>query len=277
MLAVGADVGHPSTAAAAQTLAPDGRAVQDELPAREGADADEGFGELLLPVAGDRGDADDLTGADLEAHTVQTHEATVVPRPHVLDDQTHLPRVAPGVRGFRDRGVADDQRRQRRAVQFGPGHPGDGSPGPQNRDVLGDGEHLVELVADEDDRPTGVAERGQQPQQFGRLRGSEHRRGLVEDQHVGPAVHQPQDLHLLLDGDGDTGCHGIPVDLDAHGRGELDGPGTGGAPGQDPGARALVTEDEVLQQGQLGMMASSCCTRPIPRSIAARGEASETG
>ena len=68
----------------------------------------------------------------------------------------------------------------------------------QHRDPVGDLEHLVQLVADEDDR---LAVRLQAPndlEQLVRLLGRQYRGRLVEDQDVGTAIERLQDLDPLF-------------------------------------------------------------------------------
>ena len=86
---------------------------------------------------------------------------------------------------------------------------------PRRRTVIavGDVEHLVELVGDEDDRLALGLERAQDREQLVRLLRRQHGRGLVEDEDVGAAVERLQDLHALLLADRDrldlrVGLHG---------------------------------------------------------------------
>ena len=74
---------------------------------------------------------------------------------------------------------------------------------PQDRDPVGDLEHLVQLVADEDDRRALLLEALDDPEQLARLLRGQHGRRLVEDQDLGAAVERLQDLDALLLPDAD--------------------------------------------------------------------------
>ena len=75
---------------------------------------------------------------------------------------------------------------------------------PQNRDPVGDLEHLVQLVADEDDRHALADERAQDLEELARLLRRQDGRRLVEDQDVRRAVERLQDLDPLLLADADV-------------------------------------------------------------------------
>ena len=67
-----------------------------------------------------------------------------------------------------------------------------------DRDVVGDGLDLPELVRDEDDRVTAVAQLAHDHEQVIGLAGSEHGRGLVQDQDAGVPQQRFDDLDPLL-------------------------------------------------------------------------------
>ena len=74
----------------------------------------------------------------------------------------------------------------------------------QHRDPVGDLEHLVQLVADEDDRLALLGQAAHDREQLLRLLRGQHRRRLVEDEDVRAAVERLQDLDPLLLADGDV-------------------------------------------------------------------------
>ena len=91
----------------------------------------------------------------------------------------------------------------------------------EDADPVGDLEHLVQLVRDEDDRhPVGL-EVAEDLEQLERLLRREHGGRLVEDQDVGLAVERLQDLDPLLLADRDVGDQRVGVDLELELRGEL--------------------------------------------------------
>ena len=77
-------------------------------------------------------------------------------------------------------------------------------PAPQDGDPVGDLEHLVQLVADEDDRHALALEALEDPEELLRLLRREHRGRLVEDEDVRAAVERLQDLDALLLADRDV-------------------------------------------------------------------------
>ena len=70
--------------------------------------------------------------------------------------------------------------------------------GAHDGDPVGDRQHLAELVADEDDAPSGVRQRPQVLEQLGGLLGREDGRGLVEDEDASPVEQHLHDLDALL-------------------------------------------------------------------------------
>jgi hypothetical protein len=71
----------------------------------------------------------------------------------------------------------------------------------QDRDAIGDLEHLVELVSDEDDRCAGLDQRSHDSEQLLGLLGGKHGRWLVQDEDVRLAVERLDDLDPLPDAD----------------------------------------------------------------------------
>ena len=84
----------------------------------------------------------------------------------------------------------------------------------QHRDAVAELEHLVEAVADEQDRH---ARRGEAPhlaEQAPDLVGRQRGRRLVHDQHPDVTGHRLGDLDGLLTGDRELGCHRPRIDVD---------------------------------------------------------------
>ena len=149
-------------------------ATDRRLAGVERAQAGDRLDQLGLPVALHARDDHDLARADLEVDAVDRELEAVVAnlrtaqaeydlaglRRTLADDQLHVAadhHVGQLLAG-RDLGV-------RRA--------GDASAA-QDDDVVGDLEHLVELVRDEDDRRAGRRERPDDPEQLLRLERREH-------------------------------------------------------------------------------------------------------
>ena len=74
---------------------------------------------------------------------------------------------------------------------------GDGAPAPDHGDGVGDLEHLVELVVDEDDRVALGLQLAQVAEQLLDLLGHQHGGRLVEDQDPGAAEEHLDDLDPL--------------------------------------------------------------------------------
>ena len=86
---------------------------------------------------------------------------------------------------------------------------------PQDRDPVGPGQHLLEVVGDEDDRRALGGERAEARQQLLRLRRGQRRRRLVEHQHPCVPVEGTQDLRPLLLTDGELPDERVGIDLEA--------------------------------------------------------------
>ena len=83
-------------------------------------------------------------------------------------------------------------------VALGGAHGGDAPARAQDRDAVGDRHHLVQLVGDEDHRPSLGRDLAQRREERVGLVGREHRRRLVEDEDPRVLVERVEDLHPLL-------------------------------------------------------------------------------
>ena len=88
-------------------------------------------------------------------------------------------------------------------------------PAPKNGDAIGDLEHLVQLVADKDDRHAFALEVLEDGEQLGRFLRRQHCSRLVEDEDVRAAVERLQDLDPLLLTDRDVLDPRVRVDAEA--------------------------------------------------------------
>ena len=119
---------------------------------------------------------------------------------------------------------------------------------PDHGDLVGDREHLVELVGDEDDREALLLELAQVAEQLVDLLRDEDRGRLVEDDDLGAAVEHLEDLDPLPGADAELLDQPVRLDAEAVGVGDpLDlGPGVAADAVQPLGA-----EDDVLEHGEV--------------------------
>ena len=122
---------------------------------------------------------------------------------------------------------------------------------PDDRDPVGDLEHLVQLVADEHDAVALAGEPSQDREDLVGLLGRQHGRGLVEDEDPGVAVERLEDLDPLLPADRQRADLGLGVDLEAEPPAELDDPPVGLVPVEEEAVgHRLLAEEDVLGDGQ---------------------------
>ena len=143
-------------------------------------------------------------------------QAAVVDHVQIAHLQHRLAGRVLGLVDLQQHVAADHQRGQRALGRALGRHRVDLLAAPQDGHAVGDVEHLVELVRDEDDRRAALRQRAQHLEQVLRLLGGEHGGRLVEHQHLGAAEQRAQDLHALLGADAEVldlglGAHGEPV------------------------------------------------------------------
>ena len=120
-----------------------------------------------------------------------------------------------------DHVAADHQARQfarvgGRRVQFG-----DDPAGPHHRHPVGHGHDLLELVGDQQDRLAARLQAAEKIEERPDLARRQHARRLVQDEDVGVAVEQLQDLDALLAAHGQTPDRLVRIDVEAEGSAEL--------------------------------------------------------
>ncbi len=94
-------------------------------------------------------------------------------------------------------------------------HAGDRFAVPHDGDAIGDVDHFVELVRDEDDRAAPLTESAQDAPELLHLRRREHRRGLVENEETRAAEQRLEDLHPLRFTDGEIAHEAVHVHVEA--------------------------------------------------------------
>ena len=203
-----------------------------------------------LAVSLDAGDADDLAAVHGERHVVEHgahlfHDGEPAHLELDLVGDGRLPGVGLGQL------AADHQLCELAGGDVLGQHRRNSATCPNDGDRVGNGEHLVELVADEEHRDALGSELPQRRKQLVDLLGHEHRCGLVEDQDASAAVENLQDLDPLAVADAEIADQGLGLHVEPVDSAEL-GDAVGRLPEVDPqqGPR-LVTEDHVLLDGQI--------------------------
>ena len=206
--------------------------------------------ELGLPVPVDAGDRDDLAASHRERDAAHLLELALVAHVQVV----HLERdVARRGRRLVDaqQHVAADHHPCEAVLGRAFARDGvDPLAAPEHRDPVGDLEHLVQLVADEDDRLAVGLQAADDREELARLLRRQHRRRLVEDQDLGAAEERLQDLDPLLLADGDARDERRRVDREPELLRELAHPLLGAAlVEQHDVAHRLDAEHDVLGDG----------------------------
>ena len=202
--------------------------------------------QLLLAVAGDAGDADDLAGTHVEIQVPQRGAEGVAPRQvQAAHDEHGFSGFGLAVLQLRRLG-ADHQTRQAGVVVFGRVELAGDPAAAQHGAALAQGADLVELVADVEDAAAVGGELAQGDEQALDGLRREHRSRLVEDQQLRAGQQRAHDLDPLALADRQRVHRALRVDVQTIGAGHLDD-----AP-RDLGQRARTVESEpdVLGHGQ---------------------------
>ena len=83
---------------------------------------------------------------------------------------------------------------------------------PHHRHLVGDRQHLRQLVGDDHDRLSLLAHAAEDQEELVNLRRGQHRRGFIEDQQLRVAIERLQQLDALLLADGERLDDGIGID-----------------------------------------------------------------
>ncbi len=226
-------------------------ALENHLSGRRLAHARQYLGELSLAVARYAGEADDLSGADLEVDAAERFLALVALGAQALDPQPRLARLAPPRLDLLHL-ASDHHVDQLVAAHFGgparPDHPAV----PKDGHAVGDGHDLGQLVRNEDERMS----LGHHPSQGGEevvdFLGREHGRGLVEDDEAGPFIEGLHYLDALLLAHRELPDVGFGIYLETVFLRELAyAPGNTPSIGEGPAPRSLA-EGDVLGDGEGG-------------------------
>ena len=176
--------------------------------------AGQGLDELGLPISLNSGEGHNLSGAHVERHVIHDRHAAVITHHEVAHAQQ---RLAGFVGVFLDGQIhitADHERGQFRLTRAGKSLSDDPALADDGDDIR-DGAHFAELVGNKENGLSGVGERTHNAHEGVDFLGREHCRRLVEDEKVGVVIEGFQNLHALLDTDGQVFDHGVGVDVEA--------------------------------------------------------------
>ena len=189
----------------------------------------------------------DLSRTDLERHAPHLLDASVVTDPQVLDSGATPHPLDAALFDPKQHFAPDHESGELLLGRTRGGQGLDDLAPSQDRDSIGDLEHFVQLVGDEDDRHPLALEAREDAEQLACLLRRQHGGRLVEDQDVRTTVERLQNFHPLLLTDGDVLDLRVRVDCEAERDGEILDPSSRGAVVEEdrPLAR-LHAEDDVL-------------------------------
>ena len=224
------DVAHPEAAAAGNAEMADLPAGKRDRAGRHHALAGKNLGQVFLAIAVDTGDAHDLSGLDLEIRAI---ESALAPLSGGMPATELKERLHPGIGALpalRFRGVADeggpevsrlpalsehhrhdpsDDRVRRHRDEFGGLHLADNAPLAQHRYAVGEIARLLQLVGDEDDGDTMVAQPAHDDTEIVDALGCQHRRRFIEEEDQFAVPQGAHDLDLLLFPQGEPAHRGV--------------------------------------------------------------------
>ncbi len=191
---------------------------------------------------------DDLTCAHVEGDALDRLQSAVVEHMDVLHLQERLPGGRGGLLDPQEDLAADHHAGQPSLRRTLVRHGANLLSAPEHSDPVGDLEHLVQLVADEDDREALARERPEDLEELAGLLRCQHCRRLVEDQDVRAAIERLQDLDSLLLAHADVLDPCLWIDREVEGAGEMfDAPVRGAVIEQHAGMGRLAGQDDVLR------------------------------
>ena len=223
--------------------------VAEEDLARGGlAHPHDDLDELGLAVALDARDAEDLAGMDGEGDAVEDRAAREALEREVLHPQDDAVGDRRLLRAGRGQLRADHELGELAGVDALGVHRVDGGSAPDHGDAVGDAEHLVELVRDEQDRQALLLELAQVVEELVDLLRHQHRRGLVEDEGLGTAVEHLEDLDPLAVAHAEVLDELVGVDVEAVVVGDAVDLGAGLVA---DAVQLLGAQDDVLEDGEV--------------------------
>ena len=196
------------------------RVLEPDRATVGGAQAQDHFGELRLPVALYACDCEDLAAGNVERHVVKQRHSTRAQQGHVLEGQA----TASGTRGIllhAHQHLTPDHLRGQRGLGIARGRVPHDPTAANDRDLVGDRTHLAQLVGDEHDRGPGIGELTHDRHQLVRFLRGEHRRRLIENEDLRLARQGLDDLHALLGAHRQILNEGVGIQVKAETRRDL--------------------------------------------------------
>ena len=181
----------------------------------DGVQARDGLQQLTLSGAGHTGHAQHLAGLDLKAHVVQPLDAQLIEygEPLQLQAGGHVLRL--GTVDVQADAAAHHHVRQGLLVGILGQHVADVLTLTQHRHAVGDLQHLMELVGDDNEGFAVGLHVAHDGEQLIRLLRRQHGGGLIQNQDIRAAVQHLDDLHRLLLGDGHIVDLHVGIDVKA--------------------------------------------------------------
>ena len=205
-------------------LAPSRRAVGCHVDAVDGQHsgaattpfADQRLHQLVLAVAGDAGDAENLAFPCGEGHITKRRGESRLGRPVQRSDREKFRRIRRPLLPVDVAHVAADHHLGKLPAALAGGrHRADIAAPPKDGRTLGQRTDFLELVRDEQNRDTGLREPSQHVEQLVGLLRRQHRCRLVHDQQRRVLQQAADDLDALLLADRQIVDAGMRVDADA--------------------------------------------------------------
>jgi len=250
-LAVLGDVGDTGLDSTATTRPGNVVTAESDGSRRDRSEAGESFDQFALAVSLHAGDTEDFALPDGEVHAADLFEAAVPSHPERIDFEDgvagrRLPRLA-----VEQHVPSDHHPRQFLLGGLLGAHGADGLSVPENGDVVGDSQRLVQLVRDEDERATGRREFVHHVEQTPDLLGREDGGRFVEDEYLGPSVEALDDFDALASAEVEVPYRNveIPVHVEVVARAYLLDVSAGGRLVYKSVFGWFVAQNDVLEDG----------------------------
>ena len=213
-------------------------------------DAGDEIEQFRLAVAGDAGNADDFPLAHVERHIVDAGRSLAVAPGKVLHLKHHFARLGRALFDAQQHAAAHHQLGQffdGGLFGFLGGHH---LAAPHDRDMVGDRHDLAQLVGDENDGFSLVAQLAQNAEQVVCLVGREHARGLIKDQRLGTLEEGFENFDALLQAHRQFADDGIRINVELVIMGEAGEFGAGLVEGRADQGAAFGAQHDILQNGE---------------------------